>query len=299
MPAQTRLRSLVAGVVPQPQAATETIEAPAAEAVDTEPPLLLTEEQLKGWVARGFIALPIDTLPKAFHDQFHAVQEAQKRGGGGRGDRAQALGAAVDAVLHSKIARGALTSILGPGFVGGVPGGGGSLGSSDQDQGYHSKSTRLSPELISVFILTESPVCSEDNSSNCAVRDIVTPRQVSVFYYPGKVGPGDGPTCFLPGTQYLALDREGLGQGEERLDPKMLPPKTAAQWHDSISGFTDSNPNPYAETDARRVEGMKLVGVPGLQENPMTIAEEDRGMIVPTPSNISLGPATFPINRYI
>ena len=120
-----------------------------------------------------------------------------------------------------------------------------------------------------------------------------------MFYYPGKVGPGDGPTCFLPGTQYLALDREGLGQGEERLDPKMLPPKTPAQWHDSISGFTDSNPNPYAETDARRVEGMKLVGVPGLQENPMTIAEEDRGMIVPTPSNISLGPATFSINRYI
>ena len=101
-------------------------------------------------------------------------------------------------------------------------------------------------------------------------------QKVSLF----QVGPGDGPTCFLPGTQYLALDREGLGQGEERLDPKMLPPKTAAQWHDAISGFTDSNPNPYAETDARRVEGMKLMGVPGLQENPMTIAEEDRGMIV-------------------
>ena len=150
MPAQTRLRSLVAGVVPQPQAATETIEAPVAEAVDTEPPLLLTEEQLKGWVARGFIALPIDTLPKSFHDQFHAVQEAQKRGGGGgRGDRARSLGAAVDAVLHSKTARGALTSILGPGFVGGVPGGGGSLGSSDQDQGYHSKSTLSVPVVLS------------------------------------------------------------------------------------------------------------------------------------------------------
>ena len=53
-----------------------------------------------------------------------------------------------------------------------------------------------------------------------------------MFYYPGKVGPNDGPTCFLPGTQYLAVDREGLGQGEERLDPKMLPPKTAEQWHD-------------------------------------------------------------------
>ena len=74
-----------------------------------------------------------------------------------------------------------------------------------------------------------------------------------MFYYPGKVGPGDGPTCFLPGTQYLALDREGLGQGEERLDPKMLPPKTAAQWHDSISGFTDSNPKYVQQLSSGRL----------------------------------------------
>lgn len=108
----------------------------------------------------------------------------------------------------------------------------------------------------------------------------MTPRQISMFYYPGKVGPGDGPTCFLPGTQYLALDREGLGQGEERLDPHMLPPKTPAQWHDAISGFTDSRPNSYAETDHRREAGMQLLGLPHLQEKPMTISEEDRGMIV-------------------
>lgn len=50
--------------------------------------------------------------------------EASKRGGAGGGD-SDALAEATDAVLHSKIARGALTSILGPGFVGGVPRGGG------------------------------------------------------------------------------------------------------------------------------------------------------------------------------
>jgi hypothetical protein len=108
----------------------------------------------------------------------------------------------------------------------------------------------------------------------------MTPRQISMFYYPGKVGPNDGPTCFLPGTQYLALDREGLGQGEERLDPHMLPPKAPTEWYDAISGFTDSRPNSYEETDQRRAAGMQLLGLPGLQEKPMTISEEDCGMIV-------------------
>ena len=61
-------------------------------------------------------SLEIAELP-----QFHAVTEAQKRGGGGNGRGNDELAASVDAVLSSKIARGALTSILGPGFVGNVP----------------------------------------------------------------------------------------------------------------------------------------------------------------------------------
>jgi hypothetical protein len=60
----------------------------------------------------------------------------------------------------------------------------------------------------------------------------------------------------------------------------MLPPKTPAEWHESISGFTDSSPNPYSETDERCATGMKLLGLPGLVEKPMTIAGEERGMIV-------------------
>ena len=146
MPAESRLRAVFSGVTSEQAAATtETVVpvAPVADSADTEAPLLLTEEQLKGWVARGYIALPVDTLPKSFHDQFHAVAEAQKRGGGGNGRGNDELAASVDAVLSSKIARGALTSILGPGFVGNVPGSGGSGGSSDQDQGFHSEFTAL------------------------------------------------------------------------------------------------------------------------------------------------------------
>ena len=72
------------------------------------------------------IALQFTSSPTRRHNssQFHAAMEASKRGGAGGGD-SDALAEATDAVLHSKIARGALTSILGPGFVGGVPRGGG------------------------------------------------------------------------------------------------------------------------------------------------------------------------------
>ena len=143
MPAESRLRAVFSGVASSEQAAATTETVVPVAPVDTEAPLLLTEEQLKGWVARGYIALPVDTLPKSFHDQFHAVTEAQKRGGGGNGRGNDELAASVDAVLSSKIARGALTSILGPGFVGNVPGSGGSGGSSDQDQGFHSEFTAL------------------------------------------------------------------------------------------------------------------------------------------------------------
>ena len=148
MPYHTRLRSVLSAVRRSqeaeervqvaPSANTRRTPAPAAES-DTDPPLLLTASQLKGWIARGYIALPVNGLPKVFHDRFHAATEAQKRSNGsGRGNNE--LAAAVDAVLSSKVTRGALTSILGPGFVGNVPGAGGSAGSNDADQGYHSTS---------------------------------------------------------------------------------------------------------------------------------------------------------------
>ena len=153
MPYHTRLRSVLLAVrrsqaeervqfAPSAEVAART-PAPAAES-DTDPPLLLTASQLKGWIARGYIALPVNGLPKAFHDRFHAATEAQKRSNGS-GRSNNELAAAVDAVLSSKVTRGALTSILGPGFVGNVPGAGGSAGSNDADQGYHSTSFAAGP----------------------------------------------------------------------------------------------------------------------------------------------------------
>ena len=177
MPSTSRLRAVVSGVTPQPAAVTTTtVEPPAVDAIDIAAPQLLTAEQLRTFVATGYIALPIETLPKEFHEQFFAVTEELKRsgaggprGGGGRRGEGGVLEEAMHAVLHSKITRGALTSILGPDFVGSASGGGSGGGSNDSDQGYH-----------------------KDNSSNCAVRDTWN-RQISMFYYPGEVKYEDGP----------------------------------------------------------------------------------------------------------
>lgn len=237
-----RLRAIAAGVTSTSRGATAVMPVlevikPSVPGVDVDPAQLLTTEQMKMFVAQGFIALKVSTLPEEFHSTFHQTCEALHRAKGEDGPGGEVLAEALDAIVQSRITRGALTSILGPGFVGGTPRGGAPGGSSDSDQGYH-----------------------KDNSSNCAVRDITTPRQISMFYYPGPVKAEDGATCFLPGTQYLALDREGLGQGEERLDPFMMPGKTPEQWHNAIGGFTDSHPNGYAETDQRKETGLMLLG---------------------------------------
>ena len=60
--------------------------------------------------------------------------------------------------------------------------------------------------------------CSHKDNTHRPTRDHA-PRHASLFYYPGPVALADGPTAFVPGSQYWAVDREGLGMGEERLDP--------------------------------------------------------------------------------
>ena len=59
-----RLRSIAAAVATAGVGA-----APPAAPLDIEPAQLLTEEQMRQWIAAGYISLPVETLPKAFHDQ--------------------------------------------------------------------------------------------------------------------------------------------------------------------------------------------------------------------------------------
>jgi len=86
-------------------------------------------------------------------------------------------------------------------------------------------------------------------------------RSVSLFYYPGPCGPADAPTVFLPGSHHYALDREGFGQGEERLHTHMVGPKSGEEWAAAI-GRNDRSSLTNAQVDARRADGIPLLGVP-------------------------------------
>ena len=55
---------------------------------------------------------------------------------------------------------------------------------------------------------------------------------------PGDVTVRMGPTHFIKKSHLLSVDREGMQQGEERLDAAMLPPQSPEQWRQSITQST-------------------------------------------------------------
>jgi hypothetical protein len=273
-----RLRGLVSHVARrgncggqrQRQVMWSGVTCPPAAATDTtlQPPLLLGAGAIEAFLANGFLAFRVDDLPRGFHEDFYrkacelkadhdrrgfdASSSRQKLGLPDRRQFGTELAAKSDMILSSARTRGALASLLGSDFAGGAWDGG-VLSANDRDQGWH-----------------------KDNTYE-PTRDW-SPRQISLFFYPGPCTNNDGPTCFLPGTQYFALDREGLGHGEERLDASMLAPKTAEEWRLATASYSDTrsvdeqkNPGTtYAKLDRSRAEGIPLLGVDGLRERRVT-----------------------------
>ena len=122
-----RLRLLVAQVVPT-RARLPSSGKVAAHALaplhvpgppSVAPPQLLTDHEMRKFVAQGYVTLPVSSLSRDFHQQFYAAAEAVHRTGQ-RGLATSVLAEATDAVLHQPKVRGALASILGPDFVGGA-----------------------------------------------------------------------------------------------------------------------------------------------------------------------------------
>jgi hypothetical protein len=207
--------------------------APSTTAVPPE--FLLTENQVKLWIAQGYLVLKIDDLPHEFHEQLYSRAcelHRAKTTSNMRQEFGAELAADSDAILRSARTRGALTSLLGPDFAGNAWNGG-VLAASNRDQGFH-----------------------RDNTSE-PCRDPWT-RDISLFYFPGPCSNADGPTCFLPGSQYYGLDREGEGEGEERLE----------SWQQAIrAGLgVESSATTNAAIDCRRAACVPLLGVRGLKE---------------------------------
>ena len=262
-PCRRRLQSLASHVTRRggesdPRRSPASADAAGSGCGGAPPPL--GEPAIKAFLSNGFLAFPVDDLPPGFHEDFYGraceLKAAQDLDFGSSAPRQQfgsELAAQSDAILSSAKTRGALESLLGPDFAGGGGWDDGVLAANDRDQGFH-----------------------KDNGHE-PTRDW-SPRQISLFYYPGPCTDNDGPTVFLPGTQYFALDREGLGHGEERLDASMIAPKTAEEWRlatpaycDTRSADEEKNPSTtFEELDRNRAEGIPLLGVDGLRERRMT-----------------------------
>ena len=199
---------------------------------------LLTESQVKMWIAQGYLVFQVDDLPDEFHEQLYsrACELHRAKSTNMRQEFGSELAADSDAMLRSAKTRGALTSLLGPDFAGRAWNGG-VLAADNRDQQFH-----------------------RDNTSE-PCRDPWT-RDISLFYYPGPCGEADGPTCFLPGTHYYGVDREGEGEGEERLE----------SWHQAVqAGLGDpSSATSNAAIDRRRAACVPLLGVRDLREHRVT-----------------------------
>ena len=97
---------------------------------------------------------------------------------------------------------------------------------------------------------------------------------------PGPVSAADGPTAFIPGSTYWGVDRAGLGMGEERLDPPLMPPAEGwshSQWAAAVARHEDgpvfmntAATIPYVEHDERLSAASELLGVPGLKGHSVT-----------------------------
>ena len=73
------------------------------------------------------------------------------------------------------------------------------------------------------------------------------------------------------GSHVLAMDREGMGHGEERLDANFQPPRSLSGWHDASMSWEGVSTSPaqvlsYDERDRRLADGLPLIGSPRVQK---------------------------------
>ena len=177
----------------------------AAVQPDAEELRLLSDDEVRRFIAEGILALPVDDLPPAVHRAIHEhgarLHEAGKNPGDGIYHEIPELAQ----VMDTKSVRGALTSLLGEGWTiashrhmhTNIPAGG-------KDQGLHKDSQRTKPPLH-------------------------RPRSLFIFYVPRGATVQMGPTAVVPSGQYVSADDQDwsavnrdasyLGAGLRRVVP--------------------------------------------------------------------------------
>eukprot|EP01051_Picozoa_sp_SAG22_P009594 SAG22_NODE_809_length_7067_cov_5.261768_2_plen_469_part_00 len=160
------------------------------------PPQLLTDDQLQGYLANGFVALPVSELPQDWHAEF-AAELADHRFGGT--DEVQLDSNLVQhpkltVLLSAPTVRGALSSILGPDFVQYPNRALQSYGKPDGRQEVRTTDDKWHKDQCYV-----------------PVRHHRT-RWAIMFYYPVTVTREMGGTGVLPGSAYTTIDHDERAQ---------------------------------------------------------------------------------------
>ena len=161
-----------------------------------DPRSLFDDERMSSYLRDGYVVLAPEELPESFHDEMFAAacavhDDARAIGGDSNhlqmiGDNLRARIPALDRLLGCDTVRGALTSVLGEGFV-------------------------LHPHHFVHEATPNDQSFHQDGNlpwNERAHYRTHRPNWAMLFYYPQRVTEESGPTEVLPGTQYWTTDFE-------------------------------------------------------------------------------------------
>ena len=144
----------------------------------TSDPILLTDEQMRHFIAHGYLILNTD-FPDSFHNAMNARIEAVMEQEGNPGNNILPRVPEVQEVFRHPVIRGAVGSVLGPDYL-------------------------TQPHRHCHFTSPGRKVQSWHKDSYWGYARVRNHRQwwAMIFYYPQTVDTEMGPSGIIPGTQY-------------------------------------------------------------------------------------------------
>ena len=180
-------------------------------------PTLLSDAQVREFIVRGVLTLPVSDLSPEFHRELHAESERMF-------DKGIALGndifpgiAGLKDVMESRTVRGALTSLLGEGFA-------------------------MHPHRHMHNSSSQGEQTFHKDTQRGKVKGF-RPRWVMALYVPAGCTEEMGPTAVVPQSHYLASD----GLGSSFLDGDDIQKGATAPWCHLSNGEAPNDPQPLAK----------------------------------------------------
>ena len=213
------------------------------------PSSLFDDERMSSYLRDGYVVLAPRELPASFHEEMFAAacavhDDARAIGGDSNhlqviGDNLRARIPDLDRLLDCDTVQGALTSVLGEGFV-------------------------LHPHHFVHEATPNDQSFHQDGNlpwNERAHYRTHRPNWAMLFYYPQRVAEESGPTEVLPGTQYWTTDFE----------------REDGTWHRGDAADKTLRREELADADLaardRRIgEVVDLLGAPGLERRRLTVA---------------------------